>query len=61
MPSAIPSGITGPGAREVWDDRLDLEGRRMVIDALMTVTVLPGGVGQRGFDPNLIRIDLKGA
>ena len=39
---------------------LDIERRRLVFDALMTVTILPKGRGgSRAFDPNLIRIEPK--
>lgn len=56
LPPALPSDMIGPQARKVWA-ALDIERRRAVINTLMRITVLPGGVGQRGFNPDLIRID----
>lgn len=39
---------------------LDIERKRLILDALMTVTVLPvGRGGARGFDPDTVRIDPK--
>ena len=58
MPPAIPVDAVGPRAREVWQT-LDLDRKRGVIDALMTIRVLPGGVGKRGFDPSLIVTDWR--
>src|SRR5699024_1533265 len=39
---------------------LSIERKRLILDALMTVTVLPvGRGGSRGFDPESVRIDPK--
>jgi DNA invertase Pin-like site-specific DNA recombinase len=43
----------------VWE-RLDVQQRRAVVDALMTVTVLKPEVGRRDFDPETVKIEWKG-
>lgn len=55
MPPAIPRDAVGTRAREVWA-ALDIERRRAILTALLTVTILPSGPG-RPFDPELICID----
>jgi DNA invertase Pin-like site-specific DNA recombinase len=54
------SGIAGrKDAAEVWDG-LDLDRKKAVIDALMTVTVLPAASRGKGFDPDRVEIDWRG-
>lgn len=42
----------------VWDE-LPLSHQRLVVDALMTVTILPAGRHGRGFNPDTVAIDWK--
>lgn len=42
-----------------WQE-LDVQQRRSVVNALMTVTLLKPEGGRRGFDPDSVRIDWKG-
>ena len=51
------STLAASGDRVAAWRALDLSARRTVIDALMTVTLLPGRFGR--FDPNTVRIDWK--
>ncbi|WP_411734214.1 recombinase family protein [Paeniglutamicibacter sp.] len=50
-------GLTGPDAGERWNEA-PLERKRALIQALMTVTIMPAGIG-KGRDPELIRIQFK--
>ncbi len=52
------AGIAGrPDADAIWKS-YDLGRRRAVLDALMTVTILPvGKTGRKGFDENTVRIE----
>lgn len=56
LPPALPRDAVGARARAAWAG-YDMERRRAILGALMQITILPGGVGQRGFDPELVRID----
>ncbi|GAA3211152.1 recombinase family protein [Microbacterium terregens] len=55
LPTVLPSGAVGSGARAAWAD-FDIHRRRLIISTLMRVTILPTGPG-RSFDPDLIRVD----
>ncbi|MFC4372000.1 recombinase family protein [Citricoccus nitrophenolicus] len=60
---ATPNAITIPdpvALADTWD-RQSLIHRREVIDALMTVEILPAKVGSQRFDPETIRIAWKSA
>lgn len=54
--AALADFAAGRDPRRVWD-LLSIERRRAVIEALVTVTVLPLGRGNRGFDPESVRFD----
>lgn len=60
MPSAVPLDVIGERARETWG-RLSVDQRRALIDALMEIRILPGGVGQREFKPELIEVSWRTA
>jgi site-specific DNA recombinase len=51
------STLAASGDRVAAWRALDLSARRTVIDALMTVTLLPGRFGR--FDPDTVRIDWR--
>jgi hypothetical protein len=53
--SVLGDLVAAGNVRAVWD-RLDLDRRRAVIDALMTVTLLPPGRGARTFRPETVGI-----
>ncbi len=55
MPAAIPTDIAGDLAEERWH-ALSLDAKRLLIGALVRITILPSGAGRR-FDPELIRIE----
>ena len=38
---------------------MDLAGQRRIIDAVCTVTLLPGAPGRKPFNPATVRIDWK--
>lgn len=59
LPHTSLAGLMGHGAADRWD-AAPLEIRRQIVQALMTVTILPAGIG-KGTDPQLIRIDWKTA
>lgn len=56
-PLTAAATVTGPDAVARWEDAT-LQTKRDIIDALMTVTILPAGPG-RGRDPESIRITWK--
>lgn len=60
FPDAAPLVADFPDAQLAWDE-MDIDGRRAVIDVLMTVTLLPVPVGQDtlGFDPESVAIEPK--
>lgn len=51
--------MAGPDAAERWD-AATIATQRLVVDTLITVTILPVGVGGRPFDRETVRIDWKG-
>jgi site-specific DNA recombinase len=55
QPSPEMDGFTGPMAAQAWE-RATIDRKRAVIEAIMTVTVLPSGAG-RAFDPD--QVDIK--
>lgn len=55
LPSAVPSDLAGPHAAERWAS-LSMDAKRSVLQALVTVTILPSGPG-RDFDPELVRVE----
>lgn len=56
---SVLGDLIGVGdVRTVWEG-LDLDRRRAVIDALMTITLTSPGRGARVFDPDTVRIDWK--
>ena len=58
---SVLGDLVGIGdVRAVWDG-LDLDRRRAVIDALMTITLASPGRGARVFDPDTVHIDWKEA
>lgn len=57
LPPSVPADLIGPKAGEVWGG-LSMDVKRAVLDALVTVTILPSGSG-KAFDPNLIRIEWR--
>ena len=60
LPPVLPRNAVGPDARAVWAG-LSLDARRATVDALLTVTILPSGPGQRGLNPETVRIDWRTA
>jgi site-specific DNA recombinase len=55
----VLAGLAGArDAGKLWE-ALPLDRRRAVVDALISVTILPAGRG-RGFDPASVRVDPKG-
>lgn len=56
-PASAVRSIAGPDAVAAWD-AATIETKREIVDALMTVTILPVGPG-RGRDPESIRIEWK--
>ncbi len=54
--SVLGDLVTADDVQAVWDD-LDLDRRRAVIDALMTVTLLSPGRGARTFRPETVHIE----
>ncbi|MFF1382738.1 recombinase family protein [Arthrobacter sp. NPDC058288] len=57
LPHSSLAAFTGPGAAQRWA-AAPLEQQRAVIQALMTVTILPAGIG-KGRDESLIRVEWK--
>lgn len=60
-PPALPESVeemAGPDAAERWD-AATIATRRLVVDTLITVTILPAGVGGRPFDRDTVLIDWK--
>ena len=56
---SVLGGLVGADdVRAVWDG-LDLDRRRAVVDALMTITLLSPGRGARVFDKSTVRIEPK--
>jgi site-specific DNA recombinase len=65
MAAAVHTDALGPlvaaqDVAEVWS-RLDVQQRRQVVDALMTVTLLKPENGRRDFDPETVKIEWRGA
>lgn len=61
-PPALPEVVeemAGADAAARWD-AATIAAKRLVVDTLITVTILPMGVGGRPFDPDTVRIDWKG-
>jgi site-specific DNA recombinase len=58
VPDEVAS-MAGPEAAQRWA-QASVKARRRVVDALMTVTILPVGRGGRAFDPRSIRIEWRG-
>ena len=56
--SALAPMLAAESAARAWDELPD-DRRRAVIDALMTVTLLPPGRGVRIFDDSSIRLDWR--
>jgi site-specific DNA recombinase len=56
--SVLVDLVQARDAGAVWD-RLSTERRRSVVDALMTVTLLPSGRRGKAFDPELVRIEWR--
>jgi len=56
--SLLGALVTADDVRDVWQ-RLDLDRRRSVIDALMTVTLQSPGQGARTFDPTTVSIQWR--
>lgn len=48
--------LTAEDPIEHWK-KLDLERQRLIINELMTITLLPSGRGSKGFDPELVDVD----
>lgn len=62
-PLALPEVVeemVGADAAKRWD-AATIATQRLVVDTLITVTILPVGVGGRPFDRDTVRIDWKGA
>lgn len=57
LPHSSLAGLMGRGATDRWEGA-PMEIRRQIVQALMTVTILPAGIG-KGRDPELIRIDWR--
>jgi site-specific DNA recombinase len=58
---SVLGGLVGvDDVRAVWDG-LELDRRRAVIDALMTITLDSPGRGARVFDPDTVQIEWKAA
>ncbi|MFD4250404.1 recombinase family protein [Amycolatopsis thermoflava] len=61
QPAALPDGVAeliGPDAAARWA-AAPIKNKRAVLDALMTVTILPTGSGRRVDVPSTVRIDWK--
>lgn len=56
--SVLGELLAAGDVRAVWDG-LDLDRRRAVVDALLTVTLLPPGRGARRLDPETVRLDWR--
>jgi DNA invertase Pin-like site-specific DNA recombinase len=54
LPAAVPAELVGGAAAEAWA-ALSMDSKRAVLDALVTVTILPSGSG-KAFDPDTVRI-----
>lgn len=52
LPAAVPAGLMGGAAAEVWGG-LSIDSKRAVLAALVTVTILPSGSG-KAFDPDTV-------
>jgi site-specific DNA recombinase len=50
--------VTAPDVSEVWAG-LDLQQKRLVIDALMTITLLAPKRGRQQFDPDTVQIEWR--
>lgn len=51
-------GLVGRNVSRVWEE-LDVDRRHAVVDALVTVTILPAGRGRRVFDPETVSVEWK--
>jgi site-specific DNA recombinase len=56
-PSPEMDEFTGPKAGQAWE-RATIDRRRAVIEAIMTITILPSGAGKT-FDPEQVKIEWK--
>lgn len=54
LPATVPAELVGGAAAEAWA-ALSMDSKRAVLDALVTVTILPSGSG-KAFDPDTVRI-----
>lgn len=57
MPAAVPVELIGDHAAEVWTG-LSMDGKRAVLETLVTVTIMPSGSG-KAFDPDTVQITWK--
>lgn len=57
-PAAIPAGLIGANAQQMWAG-LSMDSKRAVVDSLLTITILPSGSG-KSFDPDTVQITWKG-
>jgi site-specific DNA recombinase len=55
---AVVMEAAGPDAAARWE-RFEVDRKRQVIRALMTVALLPTGRGRRTFDPERVRVDWR--
>jgi site-specific DNA recombinase len=58
MPAAVPAELIGDRAAEVWAG-LSMDTKRAVIEALVTVTIMPAGSG-KAFEPETVVVAWKG-
>ncbi|MDP9459224.1 MAG: recombinase family protein, partial [Actinomycetota bacterium] len=56
--SVLGDLITAEDVQAAWD-RLDLDRRRAVVEALMAITLLPPGRGNRVFRPETVQIEWR--
>ncbi len=54
LPPAVPSNLIGPKAGEVWGG-LSMDVKRAVVDALVTVIILPNSSG-KAWDSGTVQI-----
>lgn len=57
-PSPEMDEFTGPKAGQAWE-RATIDRKRAVIEAIMTITILPSGAG-KSFNPEQVKIEWKG-
>ena len=58
LPAAVPAELVGSAAADTWST-LGMDSKRAVLNALVSVTILPSGSG-KAFDPDTVRIAWKG-